>query len=184
MTRIRWFDNAPIDKRDLRPYEAFKVFAFVYFVGCLIGFVCQFSLGFIDDDAGLVLMFDIMLMPLSFPFIALIFLVLHRWLVSTGRFGLATSAVLGAFAVFVVTLMVSQRIFGADTTSFIDVLLSTNCAVTYGMLIGTMFWLKIAIRRPGSFLKDIKAELSFGNWTMGAVLLILLWQQVFWRIGS
>ena len=184
MTRIRWFDNAPIDKSDLRPYEAFKVFAFVYFVGCLIGFACQFSLGFIDDDAGLVLMFDIMLLPLSFPFVALIFLVLHRWLVSTGRFGLATSALLGAFAVFVVTFLVSQRMFGTDGMLFIDVLMSTNFAVTYGALIGTMFWLKIAKARPSSFLKDIKTELSFGNWTMGAVLLILLWQQVFWRIGS
>jgi hypothetical protein len=57
-----------------------------------------------------------------------------------------------------------------------------NVSVTYGALIGMIFWLRIAQGRPGSFLKDVRAELVFGNWVMGTVIGILIWQQLFWRI--
>jgi hypothetical protein len=101
MIRVRWFDNAQIDRKGWPPYTPIKLFVFACIVGFLIGFACQLvSLTVVDDEAGLVLAVDLILLPLSFPFTALIFLLLANVLVDIRRFGLATSLLLGACSVF------------------------------------------------------------------------------------
>lgn len=190
MSVVRWLSNQVPQPGAAIPRLSWRGFALVYFLGFAAGLIAQvLGLAWIEaGQGGVILVFDLILIPCIFPIAAKVVIPAGQALTRKGRFGLLLSsglcggAILAPAFLAIILLTVGLSGLGGGAGLWSSLLLSLNFAVTYGLPIGAMSWLRLASENRACYLTEISDRPNNIIWFVGIYTLVLAWQWVFWRL--